>query len=367
MENTNFFLNLSELENSLQRKPALAKLLMKTFEESSLRSVTSTLQRSYLITAFSSVYHHFGFEIFSPLARHLFVPSLANISGTSENFIELWLESLCYQILEDFAVLNITAGEPNWKKVDEAFALDLVKRLLTTELPETRDIGLSQFDQDWVGTAYSISSRLLNRFYAGDYQQISNELVLLPSALKGGEALQSAFETCFERLRENPLRLLAWRLEAFSAFCEASDEARFFARRSGLETESVANAYAAFMALLLPHVNQSGKTLMPESPVTLKQMLDVLNSGKAVGFDLSVLRNWLRADERELPLKLGQLARGATKVGLVFEVQIKKNQKAYGLSRLAMRILKPFENAIRSVVVSPTLISELNSECRESA
>lgn len=365
MEHTPYFKKLSAKERALALNPGVSALFRETLASRFMGRVLPVALRETLLVNVGYAYQHYGFCLFAPSAQAFLATSLMRETGLSFDDIAAWLEEIAYALLEDFTILKMLEGEPDWDAVDAAFFRAVAKRTICAEPGETAELGLDCWDGELVAFLRVVASEGLLSLRAGvsleAIQQIQSERIQArPDAAVFREALLQAFE----ELQENPLRLLVWRVECFSSFGDIRQEAKFFVRNETSEIERRAFELAGLLSLLHPHRTEDGVRLLEESPVSLAQLEKAVfgQSRSSRFFDCSLLRNWMDL----APTKTGAELQGRTaalsrlafileeskRLGLVFELSHNvrasstRQTKKYGLTKTALGILKPFAASI---------------------
>lgn len=352
MEMTDFFKKMALRESALDVNQASAHLLAQSLSETCERSELPLLQERALIAEVGYAYQHFGFSIFAPMARALLSNALAHRTGVSGALLDSWLETVCYFLLEDFNILKLVDGAPDWDAVDAAFARDLVRRLVCAEKDEAADLGLDIWDEDYVECLRRVAVTALEGVRTAAFSDLEGWCRGALEEFRFAPVLQPALVASLEELRANPLRLLVWRIECFTTFAETRQEAKFFVREASSAVEGRAYKLAALLALFLPHRTPDGRTLLPASPLTLAQIAKVLRKdAPRNGFDCSLMRAWLDLDG-DAPADLVLLAKDARALGLMFEVPTGRGSAAYGLTKTSLRILKPFQATLAASLMA---------------
>jgi hypothetical protein len=373
MEHTQYFKKLADRERALTFNPGVARLLCETLASKFQGRVLPPVIREVCLTNVAHAYRHFGFCMFSPSAQGCLVSSLARETGLRHDDLAGWLEETAYALLEDFTILNLASGEPDWDTVDEAFFRAMAKRVVCAEPGEAVELGLDCWDVELVGVLRVAAASALEKVRAGVPAEEVRSCAFAhvrdrPDATVFAPALTNALS----ELNENPLRLLVWRVECFSALSASGQGAKLFVRDDSVATERRAFELAGLLSLLLPHRTPEGVRLLEESPVSFAQLEKALlgRSRSSGYFNCSLLRAWMRvgadnadnADESvsggssaprgEPGEQLLRILQDSQRLGLVFEISQRSMRpssratKKYGLSKAAMDILRPFAGSI---------------------
>lgn len=369
MKNNNFFKMMAQRESSLQRHPTLAKMLADVFEEY-LGDGVLMLKKQAAITDVACLYQHFGFCVFSPAARHLVASQISLSCLLEEAALLQWLEAVCYLLLEDFNILRIIEGEPDWTEVDDRFFKEISKRVICAESGEFSDLGLDIWNPDFIRKLRDIAAKTIDLAKPESLEKISDILPKLCDALPYPALFESALLQCLESISANPLLILVWRVECFSTFSNDQLVSQFFVRTHNSISERKASRLAALLALMAQHRLPTGEVLLPDSPLGLFELESVLKDDyTSEYFDCTLLRAWIGSEENQLRNSLKELVTEAKNIGLVFEVPTGNKRTGYGLSRAALRIIAPFKSAITQSLLKisevPVLVNveafELNS------
>lgn len=353
MEKKYSFKTLASREKALQINPALAGLLENVLDDVFVPDANplGVVQKQYLVTEVAYCYQHFGFTLFAPAARDLLVPQLAACCGVPAEPVAIWLESVCYFLLEDFNILRLVDGEPEWADVDASFFRDFARRVICAEQHESGDLGLDCWESGLLEHLRNLASQGLEFARPDALVDLAQWVGAQVEGLPFAAEFAKAFVNAFKEVGSNPLRLLVWRVESFSSFCEVRQEAKFFVRDTSERVERKAYQYASLLSLFLPHRAPDGTLLLPESPLPLTQISKVLKNQKPNSwFDCSLLSTWLNIEESQHS-DLAELVRQAVGMGFLFEVPLGRRQKGYGLTKSALKILEPFHSAISASVV----------------
>jgi hypothetical protein len=345
-----FFKSLSVRERALSMNHALGQLL-----GASLRDVSfplTPLQTHYLQTEVGYVYQHFGFSVFGPQAIRFLATQLSLCSGVAENALRTWLESVGYTLLEDFNILKIVTGEPDWDAVDRAFFRDFSKRILCAEMGESADLGLDSWNGPLVRELCMRASRWVARAQGESLDTILPDVVELLQDVPCGIVLATAIGESLEEVSDNFLQLLVWRVQFLTSFSDVRQEAKFIVRAEGEEPEQLAARFAALLALFVPQEAVDGTMLLPTSPVSVSALAAILRSDfTSPYFDCDLFRNWLDLSDATLRSDLERMMQQGKEAGLLFEVPKGRNGRAYGLTLAALRIVSPFREAISNALV----------------
>jgi|GEM_PF-5034426 len=366
MEHTGYFQKLQARERALTLNPGVAGLLNETQGAAFAGRPLAPLLRECLVANVAYAYQHHGFCVFAPSAQALLAAALARDTGLSFDDVSRWLEDVSYALLQDFALLRMLDGEPDWQAVDTAFFRSLCKRAICAEPGETFELGLDGWDMELVAYLRVVSSEALELVRAGaDPEDVIRYVGERMDARPDVAVFEEALCECLGELRENPLRLLVWRVECFSSFSDIRQEAKFFVRNDSSQVERHAFELAGFLSALHPHRTENGACLLEESPVTVAQIERALvgrTRGSAL-FDCGLLREWMRlpdgdtsVDKTARTAALNQILQDCLRLGLVFELVQRTGRtqvrtvKKVGLTRTALGILRPFAASIEQAL-----------------
>ncbi len=355
----NMFKALACHEMSVNSQSDLSFLLRETVSESTGNLVLAgDLQKHYLVTEVLYAYRHLGFLCFGPAARTLLGNHLARMSGLTAVDVEFWLESSCYRLLENFNILRVLVGEPNWELVDQQFFRDFVRRLFCSEISEFDELGLGCWDPELLGLIKSSLSMGLGEAKSKPFQnptRIQSELSHIPFQVQLAETISD----CFAQIDENPLRFFAWRLQAFVAATGAHPVPQVLIRLEESTAEKRSFRLAALLSLFLPHQSPQGHFLLPESPLRLSQIFGIFKrNGVHADFDCTAIRNWLDPQGNTLENELSKTLEEAISLGLLFQIPVTKQVQGFGLTTAGLKIAYPFHSAITQALLKNRPVEE---------
>jgi hypothetical protein len=356
-----FFQSLCARERALVLNRPLATLLGQAIVEVENISSLSPLQKSYILAETAYVYQHFGFSVFGPTARVFVAEHMSACSGISQELLQTWFELLAFTLLEDFNMLKIVTGEPDWNTVDDSFFGDFAKRILCFENGENADLGLDAWANSIVQTLCERSSAWLSMLPSHSLSHVLKDVRAQFDRSDFSEMLLAALEECLCTVNENPLQIFIWRVQFLTSFSDIRQEAKFFMRADGEEPEARALQMAALLSLLVHHEAENGEVLLPETPLSVNQMASVLKSSYfSTQFDTTLFRNWMRVTDATVVSQLSMLAKECVTAGLLFEVPNGKRGKVYGPTLTALRILEPFQSTVtRAILKTSREVREL--------
>ena len=138
MEHTPYFKKLSTKERAQALNPGVAALLAETLGVRFSARPPPPVVREALLANVAYAYQHYGFCVFAPSSQAFLASALQRETGVPFEDVVGWLEETAYALLEDFTILKLLEGEPDWHAVDNAFFKALAKRAVCAEPGEWR-------------------------------------------------------------------------------------------------------------------------------------------------------------------------------------------------------------------------------------
>ncbi len=357
-----FFQSLASRERALALNRSLANLLNQAITEIDEVYSLSPLQKNYIISETSYIYQHFGFSIFGHTARQFVAQKISTCSGVEDRILQSWLELLAFTLLEDFNMLKIITGEPDWLAVDKAFFRDLARRILCVENGEKSDIGLDAWSNSLVSELCERTEVWLELLETKSITQVMKYVRESLDCTEFSVLLAESLSINIQIIHQNPLQILVWRLQFLTSFSDICQEAKFFARTDGTDIEAKAFRMAALLALMVRHETPTGETLLPEFPISSNRIANVLRKDYASEqFDTTLFRNWMGLEnthDNSITGSVSALAAAGVQLGLLFEVSAGKRGKTFGPTLNALRILAPFQEIItKTILKTPPILS----------
>ncbi len=344
MKSENMFRRLSAYERSLSSHRLIADLLESELERVCEKKL-SPLQCRTSVVWVGAAYRHFGFALFSPLGRHLLGRQLQSFSGADGSLLCDWLDAVCFGLLEDFNLMKIVTGEPDWDGLDRELALEIWKRLFCSDESESELLGLDLLDERIIQTLRQVSSECVSDLVRG---QVSDLPRALPDHVPSD--FIEALPGCVERISFDSLCLFLWRIECFSQFNETRQEFKFVYREGGQVEESALYRVAALLVVLGDIRTEKGEPLFLESPAPNGLLEKVLLGKDAKTQSLvrgSVVAVLLGSD----PQNIRKALELALQMGLLFTVKPTSRRQEYGLTALGRKILHPYRGLVREAVL----------------
>jgi len=354
------FRQLAEWQESATRNRALIRVLQESAQETLAGKVTP-LAAAFHEASVAAVYQQFGFSVFSPESRRLLAISQSRHTRIASHTILDWLDQAAYQQLADFHVLRYLDAEPDWLELSHTFCVSVIKRIVVCRPQEWQAVGLEHYPRELLEMLLRVAdlqmlgmrqqAEILPGFEMllraqGDHPLLSE---LLQSSL---EQWGHAIDLVLARVAQEPLSLLAWRLEAFTTERQLQNDARLAVQTvSPEEVESTALKVIVMIAALSGFEFGQEKAVVAETPVTFSHLTKALEGFVALQteparmaallLNCGVSRHKL-IQEIEMTLAVGE------QLGVFKWVTLAKNQKAVLLTSLAMQVIEPYRELIES-------------------
>lgn len=364
------FTQLARWQQSALKNKALIRVLHEAAHEILEGSVTP-LSLAFHEASVAAVYQQFGFSVFAPESRRLLAISLSRQTRVSSRLVLDWLDQAAYQQLADFHVLRYLESEPDWSDLNQNFCTSVLQRIVICRPQEWSEVGLEHYPTEFL--------ELLLRVVDLQMTNMRNGLEVLPSTevLRSAHAEQSihtdfptsssecwgrAMDNVLQRVAQDPLRLLAWRLEAFSTERQLVNDARLAVTSvSSHDLEARALGVIALMVLLAGFELNGAGRVIHETPVTFtqfcKSMAGFLSSPTQHTRVFAELLG-LRGSSEQLNATLESILATGEQLGVFQWAVVAKGQRGVLLTSLAFLILDPYRDLIKTTFNSD---NELNS------
>ncbi len=347
-----FFQSMANRERALVLNRSLATLLHQAVLEMTNFATLTPLQKNYLLAETAYVYQHFGFSLFGPTSRIFVAEQMSACSGIDESVLQTWFELLAFTLLEDFNMLKIVTGEPDWASVDAAFFRDFSRRILCFEAGDKADLGLDAWSDGFVEELCAHAVEWLGLLQSSGTSAVLKQMREYFDKSEFSQMMFDAMAENLEIVNENSLQILVWRIQFLTSFSDIRQEAKFFMRADGDEPEAKATRLAALLALLVTHESENGETLLPPSPLSSQQISNVLKSSfQSPHFDTQLFRNWMKVTDDTVLRNVAALAKEGVEAGLLFEVPNGKRSKGYGPTLTALKVLAPFQKTVTGAIM----------------
>lgn len=356
------FQKLAQWQKSASNNRALVRLLHESAQETLADKVTP-LALAYHQAAVAAAYQHYGFMAFSPESRRLLATAQSRQSKVSSASLLEWLDYAAYQQLADYHLLRYMDSEPDWLDLSQEFCISVIKRIVVCSKDEWHLAGLEHLPQELLHSLSNIVTvQLANirKQYPEFNHSASSALhkaqiddprildLLFPSIEIWGRAL----DFIMNRVAQEPLLLLSWRLEVFTTERQLQCDASLaVVTASPREIEERSLKVIALIILLSGFKFGENDPVIPETPLTLSQLLKSVEyffrtQSAAADLMSSILNP--RNSKSELKLNIEKLLTLGEQLGVFSRAPISRNQKGVLLSSLAFRIIDPYSDLIAS-------------------
>lgn len=355
------FTQLAQWQQSASRNKALVRILRESANDV-FASHANPILLAFHETSIAAVYQQFGFAVFSPESRRLLALEQARHSKVSSRLLLEWLDLAAYQQLADFHVLKYLESEPDWLELDHEFLMAVVQRVVVCRPQEWGSVGLSHYPAEALETLMRVvdlqmmnmrqglqteaSANLLRRFCE---ENSSIQELLGNSIPLWGKTIDQVLH----RIEQDPLRLLAWRLEALSTERQLSNDARLAVRtvsQSDMETRCL--AVISLMIVLAGYSFSGFGPVVSETPVTFSQVSKSLATFFATSNQHEkVIRELLgfHSEKPALQEILQSVFSTGEQLGVFQWVAVAKGQRGVLLTSLAILVMEPYRELIESI------------------
>jgi hypothetical protein len=354
------FTQLARWQQSAMKNKALLRVLHESAEDV-LEGKCTPLSLAFHEASVAAVYQQFGFVVFSPESRRLLSLELSKQTRIASRLVLEWLDHAAYQQLADFHVLRYLDSEPDWLDLSQDFCTAVVKRIVVCRPQEWGSVGLIHYpsevlsllmraiDQQMMslrqGLAVVTGVDLLN-----DLREEMNptpQLNDMPLEVWG-----KSIDTVLRLIEADPLRLLAWRLEAFSTERQLQNDARLAViDMSAAELENKSLAVIALMSVLSGIDVAGSGVLVSETPVTLTSLVKSLGTLSGTESPQSQLLRGLMGlttPSCSINSTVGEILRTGEHLGVFQWTAVGKGQRGILLTSLAFLVLDPYTELICS-------------------
>lgn len=360
------FSKLAQWQKSAEQNKALVRVLHESAQEL-LEGKTTPLSLAFHEASVVAVYQKFGFLIFAPESRRLLANAQSKQTRINSRILLEWLDQAAYQQLADFHVLRYLESEPDWLELNQDFTITLIQRIIVCSQGEWNAVGLEHYPQELAEFLLSVvDQQLLQMRQSGEF---SPSLQVLKRALESQhdvcEIIDSslniwsrAIDSVLQRVAQDPLRLLAWRLQAFSTERQLSQDSRLAVTNNPSdELEVKALNVVALMIVLAGYDFGRGHAIIAETPVTFSQLKKALTTFFSVsGLQTNVLCELLGYDrfKSDLAEVLERTISLGNQLGVLYWSSLGKSRRGILLTSLAFQILDPYQELIKSTFTEST-------------
>lgn len=354
------FTQLARWQHSAMKNKALLRVLHESAQDIFEGNCTP-LSLGFFEASVAAVYQQFGFVVFSPESRRLLSLELSKQTRIASRLILEWLDQAAYQQLADFHVLRYLDAEPDWLDLSQDFCTAVVKRIVVCRPQEWGAVGLIHYPSEVLsllmraidlqmmslrqGLTVVAGVELLNdlRLEMTSSPQLSD----LPVEVWG-----RAIDGVLRLIEADPLRLLAWRLEAFSTERQLQNDARLAViDLSAAELENKSLAVIALTSVLSGIDVADSGVLVSETPVTFASLTKSLATLRSSATQQSQLLRGLMgltAPACSLNELVGEILRTGEQLGVFQWAAVGKGQRGVLLTSLAFLVLDPYTELILS-------------------
>ncbi len=354
------FSQLAQWQHSAFKNKALMRVLQESAQETLSGKVTP-LAMAFHEASVAAVYQQFGFSVFAPESRRLLAVSQSRHTRIASPAILDWLDHAAYQQLADFHVLRYLDSEPDWLELNHAFCISVIKRIVVCRPQEWPLVGLEHYPRELLEMLLRVvdlqmlgmrqQAEILPGFEVllraqGDHPFLSE---LLQSSL---EEWGHAVDLVLARVAEEPLALLAWRLEAFTTERQLLNDARLAVHSMSPEEIEQRSLRVIVLSVVLSGFDFGQKSaVVVDTPVTFSQLcrsLELyLSSGRESAQMVSAMLGF-KVDKVNLAKCLEEIMSLGEELGVFRWATVAKNQKGVLLTSLAMQVIEPYRELIES-------------------
>lgn len=362
MTNQNIDFNqLARWQTSAQKNGALLRVLKESAAEV-FGPCLMPLAMAFHEASIASVYQQFGFVVFSPESRRLLAINQGQQTRTSQTDLLAWLDHAVYQQLADFHVLRYLETEPDWLELNHAFCSSVVKRLMVTRRPEWDSVGLGHFPAQALNTIMVVIEDQMDRMRRhcleqSGFDRLSHEVagraeleaILSPSLEIWGRAIDNVLS----RACQEPLRMLSWRLEAFTTETQLGHDSRMAVQSMNFEeTESKAFRIICLMLVLSGFDFGLQRPVVSETPVSMNALVrgiwELFKSGSQAS---QFVGNFIGTEPRIESVKtfVATEVEMGEQLGAFRWTPLGNTKKGLLLTSLALQVITPYRELIESV------------------
>ena len=354
------FLQLAQWQQSAFKNKALMRVLQESAQET-LSGKATPLAMAFHEASVAAVYQQFGFSVFAPESRRLLAVSQSRHTRIASPAILDWLDHAAYQQLADFHVLRYLDSEPDWLELNHAFCISVIKRIVVCRPQEWPLVGLEHYPRELLEMLLRVvdlqmlgmrqQAEILPGFEVllraqGDHPLLSE---LLQSSL---EQWGHAVDLVLSRVAEEPLALLAWRLEAFTTERQLLNDARLAVHSMSPEEIEQRSLRVIVVSVVLSGFDFGQKSaVVVDTPVTFSQLcksLELYLSSGSESAQMVAAMLGFNVDKVNLAKCLEEIMSLGEDLGVFRWATVAKNQKGVLLTSLAMQVIEPYRELIES-------------------
>lgn len=354
------FLQLAQWQQSAFKNKALMRVLQESAQET-LSGKATPLAMAFHEASVAAVYQQFGFSVFAPESRRLLAVSQSRHTRIASPAILDWLDHAAYQQLADFHVLRYLDSEPDWLELNHAFCISVIKRIVVCRPQEWPLVGLEHYPRELLEMLLRVvdlqmlgmrqQAEILPGFEVllraqGDHPLLSE---LLQSSL---EQWGHAVDLVLSRVAEEPLALLAWRLEAFTTERQLLNDARLAVHSMSPEEIEQRSLRVIVLSVVLSGFDFGQKSaVVVDTPVTFSQLcksLELYLSSGSESAQMVAAMLGFNVDKVNLAKCLEEIMSLGEDLGVFRWATVAKNQKGVLLTSLAMQVIEPYRELIES-------------------
>lgn len=352
------FSQLAHWQQSAFKNKALVRVLHESALET-LENKATPLAMAFHEASVAAVYQQFGFAVFSPESRRLLAVAQSRQTRIPSHSLLEWLDQAAYQQLADFHVLKYLESEPDWLDLSHDFCISIIKRIVVCRPQEWKQVGLEHYPRELLEMLLRVvdlqmlgmrqNSEILSGFDVllraqGDHPLLNE---LLNTSL---EQWGRAIDLVLARIAQEPLALLAWRLEAFTTERQILNDARLAVQSLSQEEIELSSLRVIMLCVLVSgfHFGQNEPVIV-ETPITFSALLKSVDEFINGGSEISVLvANLLGvgAGAPKLQECLESALRMGEQIGVFNWAKVSKNQKGLLLTTLALQVMEPYQELI---------------------
>ncbi|WGL60105.1 hypothetical protein QEJ31_00620 [Pigmentibacter sp. JX0631] len=314
----------------------------------------SSLQKDFLITEVAFSYKHFGFSLFCPTSVNFIIKEISRLANLSPIYIKKWLMIVADLLLQELDPDEKERIFDNTSNIlEEIFAQEFIKRIFCTEQEEDYLTGMSIFPTDFIDNIRSYSRNKISKI------TLNSNINHDDSVFDENEFFLDEFDTLknsvfnfLNKLQEDPLSLLSWRLESFVCVSQKNNTL-FLLKDDRTGRTNDPKKVMSIISLLVPHRDQTGNLLLPDSPISISQLAKIFSEEfKSDKFQVDIIKNWLNLKNPEnIKKEIEFLLNSGVENGIFFKIPNGNKSFSYGLSDNGLKIIKPFHKVLTDTIL----------------